>query len=107
MLKSVETERNVGRQQLQNQEGPETQNNRGKKGKHECMARQIQEKSSQASGGKRKWLASCGTCMDQKTTARSSWHRASVFPSGRNIYMKLRDLSPKSPAVKLFLRFLL
>lgn len=46
MLKSVETERNVGRQQVQNQEGPETQNNRWKKGKHECMARQIQEKSS-------------------------------------------------------------
>lgn len=31
MIKSVKTERNVVRRQSQNQEGPETQNNRGEK----------------------------------------------------------------------------
>lgn len=42
---------------------------RRKRGKHECIAQQIQEKVSlqqERGGEKRKWLASCGTYINEK-----------------------------------------
>lgn len=45
---------------------------RRKRGKHECIAQQIQEKVSLQRGReKRKWLASCGTCINEKKGKKS------------------------------------